>query len=431
MKKFIISVLFLASIKNIYAIYISEIMYDPQGSDTGREWVEVYNDTDTPIDLTTWKFFESNTNHGISSYSGGNLISANSYAIIADVPLKFLTDNPSYTGVLYDSSFSLSNSGELIVLKDNNGTSIDSVNYLSTIGGNDDGSTLSLINNSWTRGQSTPGLVNIEMLVATSTPASSTITPVMSLPSPDVNLITGEDTRTLVAGADSSFIAKAVNSSGKPIDGLTYSWSFGDGGTRTGKNVSYHYQYPGFYIAVLEVNGDSYFAKTKMKVKVIAPNLSITNSGEGISGSFIDILNNEKEEVDLSDWTIRVDNSFYAIPKNTFLRALGETRISGNALSFATGTLKPDSVIKLLYPDHSEMLRFTSTTTSTEKIIAQGTSSNNTKVYRPIKNINAETFQKQVPEVKGVSTTTVVIKQEIVKQKDNRLVSWFRNLFKF
>ena len=50
----------------VSALVISEIMYDPQGSDTDREWIEVLNDTQSSIDMTGWKFFEANTNHGLA-----------------------------------------------------------------------------------------------------------------------------------------------------------------------------------------------------------------------------------------------------------------------------------------------------------------------------------------------------------------------------
>ena len=77
-----------------YALYISEIMYDPSGADIGREWVEVYNDTSSSIVLSSWKFLESGTNHGITIYQGGDSIPASGYAVIADNAVKFLADFP-------------------------------------------------------------------------------------------------------------------------------------------------------------------------------------------------------------------------------------------------------------------------------------------------------------------------------------------------
>ncbi len=36
-------------------LVINEIMYDPAGSDGAREWIEVFNDTTSSLDLTTYK----------------------------------------------------------------------------------------------------------------------------------------------------------------------------------------------------------------------------------------------------------------------------------------------------------------------------------------------------------------------------------------
>jgi len=38
----------------IFAQVINEVLYDPDGVDTGKEWVEIYNPTDTPIDMDGW-----------------------------------------------------------------------------------------------------------------------------------------------------------------------------------------------------------------------------------------------------------------------------------------------------------------------------------------------------------------------------------------
>ncbi|ODS37678.1 MAG: hypothetical protein A7315_03895 [Candidatus Altiarchaeales archaeon WOR_SM1_79] len=49
-------------------IVINEIMYNPEGSDDGEEWVEIYNYGDTAIDLTGWYLTD---NDGAKFYLGG------------------------------------------------------------------------------------------------------------------------------------------------------------------------------------------------------------------------------------------------------------------------------------------------------------------------------------------------------------------------
>ena len=113
MKKFALFLLssFFALFFTVHAessLKITEIMYDLPGSDSGREWIEVYNAGASDIDLSLFKFFEANTNHGLAP-AGSSILSAGALAVIADNPEKFSIDWPSYNGLIFDSSFSLSN----------------------------------------------------------------------------------------------------------------------------------------------------------------------------------------------------------------------------------------------------------------------------------------------------------------------------------
>src|SRR5262249_12463335 len=120
----------------------TEIMYDTPGSDSGREWIELYNGGTNPVPLTQWKLFENATNHKITAVQGGNTLAPNTYAVIADNAADFKSDWPQFSGPLFDSAFSLSNEGETIALHDASSTSIDSVSYQSSLGGAGDGNSL-------------------------------------------------------------------------------------------------------------------------------------------------------------------------------------------------------------------------------------------------------------------------------------------------
>src|SRR3989344_6229310 len=80
-------------------VQINEVMYDLSGTDTDREWIEIYNSGSGTVDLSSWKFFEGNTNHALNNASGGTSLAAGSYAIIADDSAQFLLDWPSFSGV--------------------------------------------------------------------------------------------------------------------------------------------------------------------------------------------------------------------------------------------------------------------------------------------------------------------------------------------
>lgn len=120
---------------SVYALKITEIMFNPQGSDTGMEWVEIsFNETDGCLNLSGYKFNEGGMNHNINAYRNKGYCS---YAIISDDADKFLSTytylNDSSNAMLdevsiYKSSFSLSNSGENISIT-KSGETIDEVDY--------------------------------------------------------------------------------------------------------------------------------------------------------------------------------------------------------------------------------------------------------------------------------------------------------------
>ena len=124
------------------AVIITEVMYDLSGTDTGREWVEITNTGSSPIDVSGYKFFEANTNHSLTLISGSGILQSGSSAIIADDPTKFSIDWPQYSDTLFDSSFSLSNTGEALALKDNTLTILNSITYDPSIGVAGDGNAL-------------------------------------------------------------------------------------------------------------------------------------------------------------------------------------------------------------------------------------------------------------------------------------------------
>ncbi len=140
-------------------VVISEIMYDlAEGGDTGREWVEVQNTGSESVNLTEWKLYENDTNHGLKAMSS-ETFAPGAYAIISDNPAKFATDWPSYSGLVFDSAFALNNSGETLILRccGKEPTDRDSVTYNNTGGGSGDGLSLHRNGSSLTAAQPSPG----------------------------------------------------------------------------------------------------------------------------------------------------------------------------------------------------------------------------------------------------------------------------------
>ncbi len=135
-------------------------MYDAEGADDGLEWIEVYNDSDVPVDLTSYKLFEGEVNHKIISLDGIQTILAHSYAVISSNPEKFKNTTSNFSSVLFKSSFALNNTGEKLAIKDKDQKSVDEYTYNSSSGGAEGETSLQKIENAWKSSKPTPGLEN-------------------------------------------------------------------------------------------------------------------------------------------------------------------------------------------------------------------------------------------------------------------------------
>ena len=125
-------------------ININEIMYNPPGADTDNEWLELYNNDTTDIDITGWRFYEAGINHSLTLIRGSMIIPAGGYAIIADNATTFLDEHQECNCTVIDSAFSLNNSGEYIALKNATLDIIDEVAYNASWGADGNGRTLEL-----------------------------------------------------------------------------------------------------------------------------------------------------------------------------------------------------------------------------------------------------------------------------------------------
>ena len=161
----ILTILFFPSIASA-SIIINELMYNPIGDDSNREWIELYNQGNQTENITKWKLYEDETNHRLTLKQGENyIISPNEYFVIVQDIDNFLKDYPSYKEKIIDSSFLLNNDGELIIIAKSDEKTFDSISdlfyYYSELGGNSNGLSLCKIDYSWKECIPTPGNENL------------------------------------------------------------------------------------------------------------------------------------------------------------------------------------------------------------------------------------------------------------------------------
>ncbi len=320
------------------SVFFSEIMYDLEGSDEGREWVEVWNDGSSGIDLTSYKFRENNTNHSLVAYQGSGTLAAGGYAIIADDPVKFLSDHSGFSGTILDSSFSLSNTGETLVLKDSSLVDLDSVTYTNTSGAAGDGNSLQKSGSSWVAAAATPGAgystssnssssgsssgsSSSSSSSSSSNSSSSGGGTVYSGPTPVESLYAyaGED-RSAVAGADIVFKGKGFGLNKEPLVNARYLWSFGDGSRLEGESVIHAYRYPGEYFLSLTVSSGALSGADYAVITVRDPEIRILNFYSGSEG-YTEIENASDLRLDLSRWQLTGSTVLFTFPDETYVLA--------------------------------------------------------------------------------------------------------------
>lgn len=110
--------------QSVPTLRFTEIMYDLDGSDTGREWAELYNYGTDPVEIltgtatTSFRFFDG-SKHTLKLVQGDAIIQHGGFAILADNPDMWLLEHPGFTGTIFDTVLSLKNTSSTIGLSVN------------------------------------------------------------------------------------------------------------------------------------------------------------------------------------------------------------------------------------------------------------------------------------------------------------------------
>src|SRR3989344_6854531 len=284
--------------------------------------------------MTQLKVLKGGGSHKLNIAQGSSTLTQGSYAVLTDDSLKFLLDYPNYTSQLFDSSFSLSNSGEAIAIK-NSDTVVDEITYSSSTGANGDGNSLQLINGLWQATLPTPGKEN---KIVNKPP---TVIFKFSPANPKTNEII-------------SFDASSSTDSDGGI--ISYSWNFGDGQSTTTEQATttHSYDSAGSYLVELtpfDNSGSSSTATSSISIasssnsnaSSSSPALSESNhiliseilfnaSGTDVGKEFVELYNPNVTSTDLSGWSLKYQK---------------ENSTSTTSLAFFKTSLHPEDKITI------------------------------------------------------------------------------------
>jgi hypothetical protein len=191
MKKLILIFLFL-SFRFVFALTITEVMYNPEGNDAGREWIEVFNNSSETINILSgkngWKINDGK-NHLFEEDL--TIYPQEIFVIVQDKSL-FLKDYPNFQGKIIQANFSLKNeSGKIQIFDEQKRLRVE-ISYQSSCGGDGNGYSIFFENNVCKENKikgGTPGNLlvkdeeeikesnNKQILVITSTITSTEVAP--------------------------------------------------------------------------------------------------------------------------------------------------------------------------------------------------------------------------------------------------------------
>jgi len=327
---------------------INEIMYDPQDADDKREWVEIYNSTNSNVDISSWKFLEnvSASNHGLSLVQGNASLLPGEYALIV-IDLSKFQSSWSFGGTIFRVSgvTAFNNSGATLILKNSNGVEVSRYEYNSSQGASGDGNSLQLqTDGTWIVASPTPGLINSSLAyippdtTATTTNQTATTTTTQTTSTNTTN--TENQTLSAHYGSAGLSIVESISKFevgagrarlsmvGTPIEfrpemkysysgNMTFKWSFGDGAIGYGQVLSHSYAYPGDYIVVLNVSSPGGQAVSRTNVKIVPADISISLA----SVERVEVFNNSKNEINLFGRAVSSQGHFFIFPEDTIIRA--------------------------------------------------------------------------------------------------------------
>lgn len=175
---------------------------------------------------------------------------------------------------------------------------------------------------------------NISSLSSTSGPVSVNY----STPSSSLEVSFGGE-RLTTTGSPITFQA-FVKKNSSSNNSLIFDWSFGDGAVGSGALVTHTYKYPGDYVVVLNSRSGNNFSVSRIKIKVIEPNISLKKES-----GYVEIINNSNYEINLFNWKITSDGMGFVFQPDTIILPKSKMILDNRMLSMK-GEVFGETILK-------------------------------------------------------------------------------------
>lgn len=407
---FSVMVFFVLGYSTEASVIINEIQIAP----TTERFVELYNNSDSEVDLTGYylqrktstsdKYTSFVTNTKLS----GKKIPANSFFLITkdSLGLESLTITES-------NSIQLKNSKQEVVYKIGLGESNDCGNACVPNPGNSQ-SVQRMNNGEWLVGNPSPGDQNIkdsenevdnqEDVVYSETEKKKEDKQILN-PTITTKIISP---KVVVAGVPFTIDQETIGYKGEKIIFDRFVWNFGDGNAKEMNPClpfEYTYFYPGDYALVLSYY-ETFFSKipeatNRLNIKVIPSGINIVSVGS-ISDPYIEIENNSSHEMTLKNWSIKGFVKTFTIPDGTTILPNKKIKFSPKITGFnfedlsSVTIVDEDGSIFAIYPKPKNLI--------TKKPIAQ-TITANKKDVPDINNSETKNNNKEIIDLNNLQAS--------------------------
>lgn len=369
-RSFFISLILLLVAAPAYAgVVINEVAWMGTTAANGSycEWVELFNEGNATVDLADWGLHEVGSVGDILIMTLTKTIIPGGYYLIERVTNSCTDPVP---GVGEDAgSFGgggLSNSGEILILKNTAGAEVDRVDGSNNwaIGGNNTTKeTLQKTSGGWATAVATPRAQNVgapqspeennSSETGSPTPSQSVGVVEMSESVSKIKASAGVD-RTALAGAEVVFEGSAEGFVDATADKIKFHWNFGDGKTGEGSKVAHAFSFPGAYEVFLTVSFAGVSVSDSAKITVVENPVVVSEIKYGqpaspSQGGWVELYNNSPRKIDFSNFGMGIGDSkpFY-FPDSTFLSPWVYLALEYNLLGF---DIPKSGEVKILYPN--------------------------------------------------------------------------------
>lgn len=331
-------------------VFINEIQINP----TDERFIELYNSSDSPVSLDGW-YIQRRTS---TSQTFTSLLSKTYFegVIIKGGDYLLISRSDTYNADIIFDSLTITDSNT-IKIKNSAGEVVDKLGFgiVSDCDSNcapnpSIGKSIQKTSDGWIIGSKTPDMANIDDSDASGEEDTYVLDNKTSTETlaPDILKINTKiiSSKVVLSGISFSLNSITITNRKEIYNVGKYVWNFGDGKDSVVKNAGpflYRYIYPGEYVVTL-----SYFDNNILKVpnaldrviiKVVPSEISIDSVGSYID-SFVEIINNSKNEVLLSGWVINTSLKDFVIPDGTIILPNKKIRFSPHITGFNGNDIK-------------------------------------------------------------------------------------------